>query len=121
MERTLDLKREVHLYGRGGASLQGAGTAIYAVHSTAPRATLDGLSVRGFSCVHVDQGALGLQRCTLAADAFGVSVSGAGTRPTLFGNEVTSASYGIWLQVRNLFTFHVFVHALLEMPMTNAY
>ena len=81
--------REVHVFGRGQATLQ---AAFDVFTSYAVRATADGLIVRQeesskpglFDCVAIQGGALRLQACDIiAVSATGIKVSGAGTNPVI--------------------------------------
>ena len=95
----LVIDRDVHLFGRGAATLDrampGGGTAVRAL---APRTTLDGISIRGYVCVAIESGTPRLQQCLLSAGWAGISIHGSRSTPVVVGNRIVSPHIGCLLR-----------------------
>ena len=89
------LSKEVHLYGRGEATLRGAMGEGPVVTSTAPAATLDGLVVRlgpheegeeGHYGILITAGSLLVRHCDVSSKSrSNIFVRGASANPTILG------------------------------------
>ena len=92
------LSKEVHLYGRGEATLRGAAGEGPVITSTAPAATLDGLIVRlgphaegeeGHYGILITAGSLLVRHCDVSSRSrSNICVRGASANPTILGCKV---------------------------------
>ena len=92
------LSRDVHVFGRGAATLRFGREAAEggcAVRSTAPRATIDGVLIRSPVCISVGEGALRVQGSDLLARGWAVSIHGPNARPIIINNKIWRARIGI--------------------------
>ena len=89
------LSKEVHLFGRGEATLRRAAGVGPVVTSTAPAATLDGLVVRQGPCaegekghngIMITAGSLLVRHCDVSSKSWSsIYVEGASANPTILG------------------------------------
>ena len=92
------LSKEVHLYGRGEATLRRAAGEGHVITSTAPTATLDGLVVRlgphaegeeGHLGILITAGSLLVRHCDVSSlSKSTIYVQGASANPTIIGCKV---------------------------------
>ena len=92
------LSKEVHLFGRGKATLSRAAKEGPVITSTALAATLDGLVVRlgphagegeGHVCILITAGSLLVRHCDVSSRSWGsICVRGASASPTILGCKV---------------------------------
>ena len=96
---SLSIARDVHLFGRGAATLSVMDADPYyiaALKSTAPRASVVGLSLRGFNGIGVSAGALRVQHCAVLDGVdVGIVVRGAGVSAAVVHCRVSRAGDGV--------------------------